>query len=51
MEGDLHVDLFRAAVGAAEVMAAVFTGGSAVSVVGAFQLEVGRRVFRAFAGT
>ncbi len=47
---NLHVDFFRRAGGACEVFAAAFAGGGqSFSGAGAFQLEVGRWVFGAFA--
>lgn len=50
VEGDLHVDFFRETDGAREVLAAFFAGGDAFPWVRAFQQEVGRWVFEAFAG-
>lgn len=50
MEGDLHVDFFREAGGAGEVLAAVFAGRQSFGGTGAFQQEVGRWVFKTFAG-
>ena len=50
MEGDLHVDGFRRTDGAGEVFAAFFAGGQCFPCIVTFQQEVGRWVFRAYAG-
>ena len=51
MEVDLHVDFFWETGGACEVFAASFAdGGQSFSGGRAFQQEVGRWVFGAFAG-